>query len=1338
MKNPQEYYIGLNISETAVGWAVTDPEYHLLKANQKNLWGVRLFDRADSADERRAFRYARRKQARRNQRIQLLQMLFREEIAKVDPAFFQRLRESKFASPDKNGVSGPFALFDDPGYTDRDFYRNYPTIYHLRKALLTEDHPFDIRLVYLAFHHILKHRGHFLNDNSAVVGMPSFDTALENINTCLEEQERPLLVPKDAHSFEETLRDISLGKATRKKLLLKAAGIVSKNDAQYPIISLLAGTKVDLRTLFPSLPLKAISISLEDLQDESTAEQVFALLDPHDILLRQIKALSDWAAVANLLNGEPYLSFAKVNCYEKHKADLSLLKNEIKQSLPEKYYEIFHLQEEKLFNYAAYCGHKHPTGHCTYSQFKTYLRNIIKTIPSPSNNTAYILQELDQNTFLPIQTGLHNGMLPNSLHRQELIDILRRAETYLPFLRNHDEYGQTVSDKILSIFDFKIPYFVGPLNPQSPYAWIVRTAKPIRPWNFEQAVDLTATAERFMALRTASCPYLGCDVLPKDSLLYSEFTVLQALNRLRISGVPLSSEQKQQVLHHFFMKNKQVSREKFVQYLMDSGICPSEETISGLDREVKYSLRSQIIYSSLLSRTQNHEMVEDLIRHTVLFGRDKLSLRRYVQQAYGNTLTDKEITFVCRQNFSGWGNLSKEFLTAIYHTDPTTGEAFSILEMMRRTTCTLSELLSEAYTFHQSVQEYLEQHNDSQNLLDDLFEQSHATPIAKRVSLQAIALVDEIIKIRHKQMPARVFITTSNSGSQRQQAVFVKSQLLNRYNACGVPAAALLPNLTEEKASQLYDIKKYLYYSQLGKCMYSGEEIDPNLLDDNAAYCVVPLYPSHQAIDDTLDNLVLVCKNMQNSNMQYPLSAAIRKQQFPFWRTLYEANLISASKYTRLLRSTPFSESELADFISEQISPISHLSKLTKQALTWKYGKQSKICFINMRILQQLRQQAGNLLGSKAASDFTPFRFINDLHFAKDAYLSIAAGNAYVSKFTFKPLQWMRRNETYRLDSLYDATIPNAWLPDANGSISTIWHTIRKNNVLFTRKAYQAHGGLFDQTLLPKGKGQTPVKSSDPRMTIEKFGGYNKLKGTYFCYVTHQRDGKRICSLEAVYLMHERLYRADPIRYCKQVLELDDPQILIPCVKMDALFSYDGFRMHISGRSSGGKQIVYKNANPLILGIAKYQYIKNLLAYLEHAPKTSEETELIDHYQITESDNIALYETFEQKLLDFYGHMYIAAQKAVVHGKKKFTTLGLPAQCTVLGEMLKMFVCRPTTTNLSAIGGSRNGGRLLLTNAFSPEQPHQIYLICQSITGVFEQKIDLLKMADDAAKIIEL
>ena len=63
---------------------------------------------------------------------------FAEEISKVDSGFYLRMKESKYYPEDKKDSSGkcpelPYALFVDKDYTDKDYHKEYPTIYHLRK-----------------------------------------------------------------------------------------------------------------------------------------------------------------------------------------------------------------------------------------------------------------------------------------------------------------------------------------------------------------------------------------------------------------------------------------------------------------------------------------------------------------------------------------------------------------------------------------------------------------------------------------------------------------------------------------------------------------------------------------------------------------------------------------------------------------------------------------------------------------------------------------------------------------------------------------------------------------------------------------------------------------------------------------------------------------------------------------------------------------------------------------------------------------------------------------------------------------------------------------------------
>ena len=100
MKN-QDYCIGLDIGTNSTGYAMTDMNGYLLKHHKRSTFGAVLFDEASTAADRRIARSARRRLDRREQRIDFLQELLSEEIAKVDPVFFLRLNESFLQEDDR-------------------------------------------------------------------------------------------------------------------------------------------------------------------------------------------------------------------------------------------------------------------------------------------------------------------------------------------------------------------------------------------------------------------------------------------------------------------------------------------------------------------------------------------------------------------------------------------------------------------------------------------------------------------------------------------------------------------------------------------------------------------------------------------------------------------------------------------------------------------------------------------------------------------------------------------------------------------------------------------------------------------------------------------------------------------------------------------------------------------------------------------------------------------------------------------------------------------------------------------------------------------------------------
>ena len=81
----ENYNIGLDIGTTSVGWAVAnDATNKVMRKGGKALWGVRLFDSAVTAEDRRAKRGTRRRYDRRRERIKLTGRRQRGEALLMD------------------------------------------------------------------------------------------------------------------------------------------------------------------------------------------------------------------------------------------------------------------------------------------------------------------------------------------------------------------------------------------------------------------------------------------------------------------------------------------------------------------------------------------------------------------------------------------------------------------------------------------------------------------------------------------------------------------------------------------------------------------------------------------------------------------------------------------------------------------------------------------------------------------------------------------------------------------------------------------------------------------------------------------------------------------------------------------------------------------------------------------------------------------------------------------------------------------------------------------------------------------------------------------------------
>ena len=276
MLTKKEYNIGLDIGTNSVGWSVVETNNQkVMRKGNKALWGVRLFDKAESAELRRMQRSTRRRYDRRRERIRLLQEEFRKEIDKVDKTFFEKLQESKYQEKDRTNKS--IVLTNEEKKLLKDYQNKYKTIYHLREELITNPEKKDIRLVYLAIHHIIKYRGNFLYQNSNFnINNLDIKEQLKTIFTLLFNNIQALGIPEDylqMIDFDKIERDLLNNSKNDVKKLLQddLEDIVNRNFA-IEFGKLMVGNNCNLKKMLLLESDNKIDISLSgnDYDDKYT------------------------------------------------------------------------------------------------------------------------------------------------------------------------------------------------------------------------------------------------------------------------------------------------------------------------------------------------------------------------------------------------------------------------------------------------------------------------------------------------------------------------------------------------------------------------------------------------------------------------------------------------------------------------------------------------------------------------------------------------------------------------------------------------------------------------------------------------------------------------------------------------------------------------------------------------------------------------------------------------------------------------------------------------------------------------------------------------------------
>lgn len=1407
----KDYFIGLDIGTDSCGWAVTDTNYNILKAKGQKLWGVRFFDEAQDASARRLKRTNRRRLARKKLRLQWLREIFESEINKVDPLMLDRLKYSNLWEDDKVSknvnLKSKDSLFnttiDGKVFTDKQYFEDYPTIFHLRKEL-TQKPAKDIRLLYLAVHNIVKSRGHFLyegdfeqdNDSQDITkSINEMIGVIMNLDSEIKNDDLSL-APIDEESKHEILSILKTNKGKRDTKLKFCEVLGANTKSSKAVAECLVDGNINLASIFKLEPSEDLKLKFNDENFDVNFANIESSLD-NDVVVAVESLKKTYSAVqlAKLLDEHKYICDAMVARFDVHHNQLKDFKDFIKKYHRSQYFKIFRdAQETKdkgknyVVNYPLYVngdiynGKKRVLGLNTSTRAKEeFYAFIKKSLDKPVEIENYdateyiakkqsILDAIEADNFLKLQRTKDNGVLPNKLYLRELKRILQVNADKYNFLNDKDETGLTNAEKIIAILTFRVPYFVGPIggdpSAKDSHTWSIRDKSvDYKPWNLEKMIDYDASEDAFIQRMTNKCTYLPTqDVLPKHSILYSKYRVLNELNNLKIDGNKPSVELKQRIFADLFEKNAKVTINMIRRYFVSEGICTESEakalTFSGIDKDFanNYSSYSRLATSHNFGKEfvdKNINMFENIILwHTIISDKNRLEAR--IKKHYSDILNEEQIKELKSLNFQGWGKMSRKFLQGLLFVNKKTGEMTTVINEMWNTQDNLQEIL---FNSNYDLQEKLEQQSikQVQDITYNEVQELYCSPAVKRAVWQTIQIIKELSNTLGSK-PTKIFVEVTRHDDEKGEKgrkLSRKDNLEKQYASAEFKKAikntehdleSLMRELNKQDSLKLRSEKLYLYFMQLGRCAYSGEPINISDIFDNSLYDVDHIIPQSKLKDDSIDNKVLVKKecNAQKGDV-FPIFAQhsdwVNKQK-SFWGLLKKLNLMSEKKYSNLVRTDDLSEEEMAGFIARQLVETNQSAKAVIELLKSWLGKDTKIIYSKAKYVSEFRNK----------NEIYKSRTVNDLHHAKDAYLNIVVGNVLNSRFTDDPRNFYRvknknSNTTRNTKKLFDYNIYShltgelVWNGEADKK--RIKDIVLKNDCIFSTMSYcNLNGAYYDETLYKKSKDLYQLKGdiTNPISNPERYGGYKSLKIAYFVVIEGKKKGKIVKRIESIPTVLIQKYKNDTDRdnkileYLATETGLEDINILVPKMNIKSEIEIGKGRYIVATANKGN--VILHNNNQWLVDNEITDYVKTIDKYLE-LKKDKKIENLIEsdgkviiseasksgnkERYLTKAQNVWLYNKILQQLRkSVYQDTALSSSlgKTIENLFDQFGNMLVIEQVEILIGIIKGL----STGAESAIINNKSVGNLFLGKNITGKD---IYLIQKSVTGLYSKRIKL-------------
>lgn len=1048
----------------------------------------------------------------------------------------------------------------------------------------------------------------------------------------------------------------------------------------------------------------------------------------------------DFMSLNKLLGESDSISEVMTNVYKEHFDDLALLKkvtksiDEHKKHKNDKdslYYQVFKSKTNPN-NYASLVQKNTNEKRVDLGDFNKYISKILQENKAliPAGEYDYLMGKTQECNLLQRIANVSTSVIPHQLHLKELRVILENAKKYYPFIED-------IEDKIIAIFLYKIPYYFGPMSTNSEKSNIVKKSdERITPWNYKDIIDDDATKINFMNRLTNNCRYLTCcDVLPKASLLYEEFMILDRLNVMMVNGAFLNFESKQKVLSYILSRKKTTIND--IKKILSTSF-EGEIKIDNIHTEVAFDASTHahlIKYFDL-----NDSRLEKLIFYATIYADDKHTLEETLRKNEEfKDLSDKQIKCIKGLQTKKWAPLSKELLSEIHAVDEN-GVSHNIIDIMRESNENLQMVLNNSqYSFMEIIDQKNKEMRGETTQEDIIQEMLDNTPAKMRRAIhQAMLVLDDIVSIT-KTDPKKIFVeVTREDLSEKKKQKIIKNnmsrrdELINFIKALkndatlGDQANKLLSELeNEELVTQLRLKGKhlYLYFKQMGRDMYTGDIIDINDVLSSNKYDIDHIIPQSVIKDDSLDNTVLVERKF-NQNIKrdiYPiLDERIRNTNtLNLWKYLYKKGAISEKKYGRLTRTTELTLEEIESFVASQINVVNYANIVVRNIFAIKYPN-TNIVFSKAQYPSYVRNKI----------EIAKIRELNDAHHAVDAYLNVVTGDLLSTRFSNvrsiyeDKLKYKDNSKTFNMERYLDYRLSK------DGLAELVKKNCFRHDALVTYKLDYVNGKFYKATILKSKSSNNLVplhtKEGSPFNDINKYGGYTDFATNALIIVEYDLKKKHVKKLENLKLMYQKQF--NDYSWLEDKLKAEGATNIKfgKIIQSNQKLQYDNgiFLIYSNSEDRFNLKLAYQNYIDDKSNNYSY-YLSKAYKHLDLIDQNKDECDVIlnrfekKNLHITKEMNYQIF----KKLVDncknvHYDSCNFLIKVRDIEDKQFFMAFDLRQQISIIFETIKLMSRSFKQSQLNNFyKGITGDGRK--TNTITN---NKIYIIHESPTGLYSRK----------------